>query len=471
MAKSVLLIIVDNPAHRVLFNKYLIHTPHSLVFSTDGEDGFDRFAEVKPDLVLAHVNVARLDGPILCQLIRQQPGGEDVPFVLVGEEFSNPAVGEQKRRLVGADAYLPVPFNKNVLAKCITPLLAFGRPAEPIEEEPEPVPPLPERDDPDQPTVPIPKVTPEDAVETASVAVVKPREESDLDTVVSYQNPFYEGDSQGTRLKVEDPAEVGPHGAEDRSATPTSDPKAIQSAEHVTTSPEHVDPLMEPKIDTGIRRVDRPSSSDLIEEPVRPEATPSREDQRLSQLRHASGGQRRGLDESQLGKRLVKRVQKVYRMLSEVDHYQLLGVEPKATAEQITSAYFDLSLEFHPDRFYLLRSGDSKEKIYAIYRRIGEAYRTLSDPGTRAEYDAGRGQEFVERIEPHQPKRPTNGLDVPTKSAAADRFVGLAAEALGKGDLNGARLHLHLAWTYERSNAALRQAISDVARRMRPTSR
>lgn len=462
MAKSVLLIIVDNPAHRVLFNKYLKNTPHSLVFSGDGEDGFDRFTEVKPDLVIAHVNVARLDGPILCQLIRQQPGGEDVPFILIGEEFSNPQVGEQKRRKVGADAFLPVPFNRNLLAKCITPLLAFGRPP---EEDPTPAAP-PGREDPDPPTVPIPEVKTDHDVEEQPVSTG--REESDLDTVVSFQNPFFEADEQGTRLRVEDPAEPGP---EDRAPTPVSYPRSVDGSEQETTSLAHADPLAEPRIDTGVRRVDRPSSSDLIQEPVMPEATPSRENQRISQIRHASGGLRRGLDESQLGKRLVKRVRKMFRMLDEVDYYQLLGVEPTASSDQITSAYFDLSLEFHPDRFFLLRSGDSKEKIYAIYRRIAEAFRVLSDPATRAEYDASRGHGVVEQILPNQPKRPTNGLDVPTKTPEAERFVGLAGEALGKGDLNGARLHLHIAWTYERANGALRQAIADVARRMRPSSR
>ena len=59
MGKSVLLIVVDKPEQRALFNKHLKTTPHSLIFATDGEDGFDRYTEVKPDLVIAHVNAAR----------------------------------------------------------------------------------------------------------------------------------------------------------------------------------------------------------------------------------------------------------------------------------------------------------------------------------------------------------------------------------------------------------------------------
>jgi CheY-like chemotaxis protein len=484
MAKSVILIVVDNPAHRVLFNKYLRTTPHSLVFSMDGEDGFDRFAEVKPDLVIAHVNVSRLDGPILCQLIRQQPGGSDVPFVLIGEELVDPAIAELRRKAAGADAALPVPFNRKVLGDCITPLLAFGRPE---EETSSPQPPPRQRDDPDPPTIPIPAAPPDPPAAEPPPEPPPPkkrREEADLDTVVSFVNPFYRPEAEESNLEprmLEPPTVLFDDGSpsdsdvfvsESSALTAFDDEKReIEPAEKAATDPNRVDPLAEPKIDTGIRRVDRPSSSDLIHEPKR-DLTPSRSDEkRASQVKQAAGGQRRGLDESQLGKRLAKRVRATHQLLDQVDYYQILGVDPSATDERITTAYFDLSLEFHPDRFFLLRSGDLKEKIYDIYRRIAEAYQVLHDRASRAAYDerrAGGQKRNVELIEPIQPKRPKNGIEIQAKTPEGERFVSLASEALGAGDLNAARLHLHLALTYERGNAAIQKAIGDVAKRMRP---
>ncbi len=469
MGKSVLLIVVDNPAHRVLFNRYLKATPHSLVFAVDGEDGFDRFAEIKPDLVIAHVNAARLDGTILCQLIRQQAGGREVPFVLIGEEFVDPVIGNHRKKAVGADAFLPIPFNKSLLVQCITPLLAFGRPAE--EEV------GPSWEDADPPTAPIAEI-PDDAPITRN-------EESDLDTVVSFKNPFYRpevetsGDDFNAMIAGQDgPTELHPEDEPLESARKIADPaernhRAIQSSEESPTGPDHTDPLDEPRIDPA-PRLDRPTKSDLILEPVREQTPSASHEQRISQLRaSAPPGPRRGLDESQLGKRLAKRVRTMYRLLDHVDYYRILGLEPAATIDQITGAYFEHSLEFHPDRFFLLRSGDLKEKIYEIYRVVGQAYRVLSDARARAEYDASRAAGAsapappVALIRPIETRR-KGSLEIPTHTLEAERFVGLASEAIDDGDLNGARLHLHLALTYERGNGALKDALADVARRLRP---
>lgn len=60
-----------------------------------------------------------------------------------------------------------------------------------------------------------------------------------------------------------------------------------------------------------------------------------------------------------------------------MDHYSTLGVERTATAEEIKAAYRRMALKHHPDR-----GGDT-----ASFQRIEEAYRTLSDPQTRSQYD------------------------------------------------------------------------------------
>eukprot|EP00966_Prymnesium_polylepis_P173569 4015298-Prymnesium_polylepis.1 len=63
------------------------------------------------------------------------------------------------------------------------------------------------------------------------------------------------------------------------------------------------------------------------------------------------------------------------------DLYAVLGVGKAATAEQIRNAFKDRAMVNHPDR-----GGDQ-----AVYARIQTAYETLSDPGKRAAYDAGKG--------------------------------------------------------------------------------
>ena len=60
-------------------------------------------------------------------------------------------------------------------------------------------------------------------------------------------------------------------------------------------------------------------------------------------------------------------------------HYQVLGVQPTATALQIRDAYRRQARIWHPDR----SETGSADKM----ARLNEAYRVLSDPGRRAIYD------------------------------------------------------------------------------------
>lgn len=58
--------------------------------------------------------------------------------------------------------------------------------------------------------------------------------------------------------------------------------------------------------------------------------------------------------------------------------YDVLGVSPTATSEEVRAAYRRLCRQTHPDV-----GGNN-----ALFRLVASAYRTLSDPGRRAEYDA-----------------------------------------------------------------------------------
>ena len=126
-------------------------------------------------------------------------------------------------------------------------------------------------------------------------------------------------------------------------------------------------------------------SDRMIEELPRERGTPSNAQESKPRQK---GRQRKGLDESQLGKRLAERVRQLHEKLDGLDYYELLGVERTASDTDVKNAYFEMSLELHPDRFFLLRSGDLKEKIYAIFRRVSEAYDVLSNELRRAEYTA-----------------------------------------------------------------------------------
>ncbi len=69
-------------------------------------------------------------------------------------------------------------------------------------------------------------------------------------------------------------------------------------------------------------------------------------------------------------------------------HYQLLGVDRKADAKTIKTAYFDRSKDWHPDRFKRFKNlGVFGKMVEAIYKRVSMAYKILGDDSARADYD------------------------------------------------------------------------------------
>ena len=66
------------------------------------------------------------------------------------------------------------------------------------------------------------------------------------------------------------------------------------------------------------------------------------------------------------------------------DHYQVLGLSPRADGDAIKVAYRTLAKRYHPD----LKAGDAT--AVQRFKDITEAYQTLNHPSARAEYDSER---------------------------------------------------------------------------------
>src|SRR5688572_26204770 len=63
------------------------------------------------------------------------------------------------------------------------------------------------------------------------------------------------------------------------------------------------------------------------------------------------------------------------------DYYETLGVDKKATADDLKKAYRKLAMQYHPDK-----NKDDK-KAEARFKEISEAYDVLKDDQKRAAYD------------------------------------------------------------------------------------
>jgi molecular chaperone DnaJ len=68
--------------------------------------------------------------------------------------------------------------------------------------------------------------------------------------------------------------------------------------------------------------------------------------------------------------------------------YNILGVSPNATTEEIKKAYRVLAMRHHPDR-------NLDENSEARFNAIKTAYELLSDPQKRAEYNQSLNNRII----------------------------------------------------------------------------
>jgi hypothetical protein len=99
------------------------------------------------------------------------------------------------------------------------------------------------------------------------------------------------------------------------------------------------------------------------------------------------------------------------------DYYDIFGVTPNASPEEIKERYRFLAHAYHPDKFV---SEQHRQRAEQQFKEINEAYETLKDPERRRSYDTTR----TRNVPP--PPRPSPS---PSPSRRKPAFVWLIAAA------------------------------------------
>jgi len=70
------------------------------------------------------------------------------------------------------------------------------------------------------------------------------------------------------------------------------------------------------------------------------------------------------------------------------NYYNVLGVAPNATDEEIKKVYRSLAMRYHPDR-------NQEPGADARFKAIGKAYEVLSDPVKREEFNQSLNHRII----------------------------------------------------------------------------
>jgi DnaJ-class molecular chaperone len=155
-------------------------------------------------------------------------------------------------------------------------------------------------------------------------------------------------------------------------------------------------------------------------------------------------------------------------ILDQLSYYELFRVHPRASQDELKHAFHAFASDFHPDG-HVWRARDERAKIDAIFKRGTEAYRVLSDPNLRAQYDAAlaQGNKRPAEIVAAASSGPSSGpvsiapksvrLIDQLRSPGSRAFVLKAQELEKKGDFRQAKLQLAIALNLEGNNAPLEE--------------
>ncbi len=90
--------------------------------TSNGEDALAAVASFRPDIVLADIDMPKMNGYQLCEKIKSAPGTKDIPVILLAGAFE--PLDDELAKNVGAEDYIVKPFESQELISKINAALS-----------------------------------------------------------------------------------------------------------------------------------------------------------------------------------------------------------------------------------------------------------------------------------------------------------------------------------------------------------
>lgn len=107
------MVVDDDPELNDTVREMLEMDDHQVIQAFDGDSGYFQAVSQRPDLLLVDINLPKLNGMELCQMLKSHPRTRDIPIVVVTGNATRPVVEAGRR--IGVREFLVKPFSYEAL--------------------------------------------------------------------------------------------------------------------------------------------------------------------------------------------------------------------------------------------------------------------------------------------------------------------------------------------------------------------
>jgi hypothetical protein len=170
-----------------------------------------------------------------------------------------------------------------------------------------------------------------------------------------------------------------------------------------------------------------------------------------------------------------ERVIELRALLDGPDH-RLLGVPSRCDEKSIKRAYFKLSREFHPDRFFRRDLGAYRPEVEKLFKAIQRAYVNLSEPPSRSPLSTALSGNQAAGAGLHEERGPERRAVHDSDSSDPEKheryqkareLMKAAAEAVSEGRLHESLKCLQIAEKFSPDYPSLTEAMADVVTKLK----
>lgn len=119
---TTIMIVDDSTSIRQMLNMVLKTAGYQVIEAIDGQDALRQLNGQPVHLIVADINMPKMDGITLIREVKLRPGYQQVPFLMLTTEGAEQA--KEQGRQAGARAWIVKPFRPEQLLLVVGKLLA-----------------------------------------------------------------------------------------------------------------------------------------------------------------------------------------------------------------------------------------------------------------------------------------------------------------------------------------------------------